>query len=1148
MLAAARRPQAKSAPTYTGLEALEPRQMMDGAPFFDTPLTEQFVTSADRALTIGIDGGDDDDNPLTVTAVSDNPNVTTFIPQGNRYARLTFSNVFDGSSVFDNVIILVQLFETRAPTATDRFITLAQNQVNPDGSLDPNGTPFYTDVPVYQVLMGLLFQTGDALNGDGSGGSPLGNFPDAFDPDLSFAGPGVLAMANQVDPDVPDTNDNQWFMTTLAAQHLNQQHIIFGQLITGQDTLAAILSTPVDESNRPLTLPVLDQVEIIDSPQDATLTMAAINGFVGEAQVTVTLDDGTGNTTSETFTFTSLGDQPVVTPDRDLTATADDPLSFTATDDAGLPMNLSAVASPADTVVAVDDAAGTFTVSVPAGFTGLSRVTLSAVEDGFETRTQFAEVFHVVSQHAGDPPVVGRAATNFLGNALAAFQSDDRLYVATGSGGLEVFDLTDLVDPDLMDVFVSEGASFRDVIVVNDFAFVAFNNAQQGGLAVFDVSDPTDIALIEASFFDGAAVDLIIDGDFAYLGADDSDAATDDGALHIFDISEFLDADGDTNDLFNLGFVKDVGEGVVLGHAIGLAKLGDTLFISDSQNDAVVVLNAPTSATISLLGRIVAAPDPFGLAAADDRLYVVDQNLGLFVFDVSVQINPGLMGTVEVAGFPAEIALVENIAVISTLEGFVFIDTTDPDLMAAVYTFSSPLTAGRASVLGDRLALPMGSDGVVMMDVASFANTTTFTGKLTIVDDQGIEVTVTVKNATGVITTTGPLDGDILKLQIVDAQERTTVNIKTKGGETTVGDVLFDGPAARFTAGTTNLGGHFIASSAVLRITLNHIDAGHLIDIGPSDNPKAALTFIAKQVHETTLRSAIPVKSVKTTFWRDRDGQVDQIITDWLAKLTIQGDRRQQLAGDFEPGLTLSGNGSAKHTLGKVKIADLVNGVWQITGDGSTISARSAAAAWSALFTGDVKTIKFNDVARGDVTARSVKSFKSRNNYEDGSLTLTLDTAGEPKSKALGSLSVKNTIARVNIESRGNIGKIKAMQMQSSAVAVGLDEDLPQLPATLDGFTRDDLDENAAAKLASVRIKGAKDEPFALIDTRFFAFHIDKFRVGAVDTDNGADPFGLATTSVKSATFNIGDDRFKMADLDDPGQGQTHGDFVVLLV
>lgn len=120
----------------------------------------------------------------------------------------------DGEIVFD-------LFEEQAPVAVNSFINLAR-----DGYYD--GTRFH------RVLDGFMAQGGDPT-GTGTGGPGY-----SFDDEESGLTPidrrGLLAMANGG----PDTNGSQFFITLDAATHLDGLHVVFGEIISGDEILAQI--------------------------------------------------------------------------------------------------------------------------------------------------------------------------------------------------------------------------------------------------------------------------------------------------------------------------------------------------------------------------------------------------------------------------------------------------------------------------------------------------------------------------------------------------------------------------------------------------------------------------------------------------------------------------------------------------------------------------------------------------------------------------------------------------------------------------------------------------------------------------------------------------------------------------------------------
>ncbi|KAG0477603.1 hypothetical protein HPP92_012330 [Vanilla planifolia] len=87
------------------------------------------------------------------------------------------------------------------------------------------------------VEFSFLFTGGDITHSDGKGSDSIygGAFPDEnFMVKHSHA--GVVSMANSG----PDSNGSQFFITTVKASWLDGQHVAFGKVIQGMDTVFAI--------------------------------------------------------------------------------------------------------------------------------------------------------------------------------------------------------------------------------------------------------------------------------------------------------------------------------------------------------------------------------------------------------------------------------------------------------------------------------------------------------------------------------------------------------------------------------------------------------------------------------------------------------------------------------------------------------------------------------------------------------------------------------------------------------------------------------------------------------------------------------------------------------------------------------------------
>ncbi len=130
----------------------------------------------------------------------------------------------------------ISFFDNDAPKTVENFVRLAQ-------AGKYNGTPFH------RVIKGFMIQTGDFVNGNGTGGQSI--FGETFADEL-YTGTasyqsgykrGVVAMANAG----PDTNGSQFFIMH-ADYPLPPNYTIFGQVIDGLDVIDKIANVPVLEN------------------------------------------------------------------------------------------------------------------------------------------------------------------------------------------------------------------------------------------------------------------------------------------------------------------------------------------------------------------------------------------------------------------------------------------------------------------------------------------------------------------------------------------------------------------------------------------------------------------------------------------------------------------------------------------------------------------------------------------------------------------------------------------------------------------------------------------------------------------------------------------------------------------------------------
>lgn len=155
-------------------------------------------------------------------------------------------------------VIVVQLFEDKAPKTVENFVGLATGSKE---WTDPRTgqkvkQPLYNGTIFHRVIPGFMIQGGDPL-GRGTGG-PGYRFADEFNPALRHNKAGILSMANAG----PNTNGSQFFITLAPTPHLDNRHSVFGEVVQGQEVVMAIGNTPRGANDRPLKDAVLQEVII----------------------------------------------------------------------------------------------------------------------------------------------------------------------------------------------------------------------------------------------------------------------------------------------------------------------------------------------------------------------------------------------------------------------------------------------------------------------------------------------------------------------------------------------------------------------------------------------------------------------------------------------------------------------------------------------------------------------------------------------------------------------------------------------------------------------------------------------------------------------------------------------------------------------
>ena len=140
--------------------------------------------------------------------------------------------------------IKLTLFYKQAPITVSNFINLSKRG-------------YYDNLSFHRVIDDFMIQGGCPL-GTGTGG-PGYNFQDEFHEELKHDKPGILSMANAG----PGTNGSQFFITHIETPWLDNNHTVFGKILSDEDQ--TIINSIVQGD-------IIEKIEIIgDLPNNQTI-------------------------------------------------------------------------------------------------------------------------------------------------------------------------------------------------------------------------------------------------------------------------------------------------------------------------------------------------------------------------------------------------------------------------------------------------------------------------------------------------------------------------------------------------------------------------------------------------------------------------------------------------------------------------------------------------------------------------------------------------------------------------------------------------------------------------------------------------------------------------------------------------------------
>ncbi|XP_034454897.1 peptidyl-prolyl cis-trans isomerase D [Hippoglossus hippoglossus] len=147
--------------------------------------------------------------------------------------------------------IVFELFADITPKTAENFRALCTGEKGTGKSTGK--LMHFKGCPFHRIIKKFMIQGGDFSNHNGTGGESI--YGEKFD-DENFHYKhdklGLLSMANTG----PDTNGSQFFITTVPTPHLDDKHVVFGQVLKGMGVvkMLELMDTKDDAPEKPCVI------------------------------------------------------------------------------------------------------------------------------------------------------------------------------------------------------------------------------------------------------------------------------------------------------------------------------------------------------------------------------------------------------------------------------------------------------------------------------------------------------------------------------------------------------------------------------------------------------------------------------------------------------------------------------------------------------------------------------------------------------------------------------------------------------------------------------------------------------------------------------------------------------------------------------
>jgi len=177
--------------------------------------------------------------------------------------------------------------------------------------------------------------------------------------------------------------------------------------------------------------------------------------------------------------------------------------------------------------------------------------------------------------------------------------------------------------------------------------------------------------------------------------------------------------------------------------------------------------------------------------------------------------------------------------------------------------------------------------------------------------------------------------------------------------------------------------------------------------------PMASFQF--GRVADSSIDTASPIASLRASEWRSVSAAGESISAPSIGTISITGDKKEGVAGDFEVNLDLFAPGNGGRALNSASIAGgLFRSMWDLAGSAGNLNVKGDISLWTADIAGSMGSINAGQVIASTLTVSTDLGSVRVDSWDGGAIsarsTPQIVTTGDKKNGVDGDFSADVTL------------------------------------------------------------------------------------------------------------------------------------------